>query len=252
MVALHITIGLIRAVAEGGILAFQAPCGPFHLIRAFAGMRKLWTAPSLFAPLLIYYSVFFFDLKTFIAPAMATTIKIRDDLKMKRTRFHVAIIAGILIATSVALYTEITMAYVPGRGADNMQGWFNTAFPKSLYDQIASMSKSPPEAAPAERMWTLSGAGLMVLLLFFRQRCFWLPHPLGLIMLVNPIMGTYWFSIMLGWMAKTLVTKYGNKETYTKVKGAFIGLIAGELCIVALSLVLSIVLEKKIKIDLNR
>jgi hypothetical protein len=65
-------------------------------------------------------------------------------------------------------------------------------------------------------------------------------------------MRTYWFSILLGWLAKALVTKYGNKETYARVRCAFIGLIVGELVIVALAMALSLVLKRDLGIDLNR
>lgn len=247
---LLITIGLIRAVAEGGILGFQAYSGPFHLIRSIFGMDKSWTAPSLFSPLMVYYAVFFFDLKTFIAPAMANAIKIRDDLKMKRGRFHLAIFAAIAIAVVVAAGAEIMLSY--SRGADNMNGWFHTSFPKMLFDQMASMAKTPPEVSRSGQLWVVTGAVLMAALLYFRQTCFWLPHPLGFIMLVNPIMGVYWFSILIGWIAKSLVTKYGNKDTYAKMRCLFIGLIAGELILVVLAMIFSIMLDANIGIDLNR
>lgn len=89
-------------------------------------------------------------------------------------------------------------------------------------------------------------------LLYLRQLVFWLPHPLGLVMFVNPIMGAYWFSILLGWLCNTAVTKYGNKNTHQRATGFFIGLIVGELLVVMLSIILSIVLEQHIRIDLNR
>ena len=71
-------------------------------------------------------------------------------------------------------------------------------------------------------------------------------------MLVNPIMIVYWFSILLGWLCKTLVTKYGNKDVYSRVRGLFLGLIAGELTIVALAMVVSYLADVHIPIDLNR
>jgi hypothetical protein len=101
-------------------------------------------------------------------------------------------------------------------------------------------------------MWAVAGAVVMAGLLFFRQRVFWLPHPLGLIMLINPLMRMYWFSILLGWVAKSLVSKYGNKDAYAKARCGFIGLIAGELVLVAIALVFSVALNKTIRIDLNR
>jgi len=92
----------------------------------------------------------------------------------------------------------------------------------------------------------------MAALLYGRRLIFWLPHPIGMIMLVNPIMSTFWFSIFLGWMAKTLVTRYGNKETYGKLRCMFIGLIFGELVIVVAAMIVSAYLQKPMYIDLNR
>ncbi len=93
---------------------------------------------------------------------------------------------------------------------------------------------------------------LMALILFLRRTLFWIPHPIGLIMLVNPIMGAYWFSLLLGWAAKALVSKYGGKQLYAKTRGFFLGLICGELVIVALAMWFSNMYGVPIGIDLNR
>jgi len=73
-----------------------------------------------------------------------------------------------------------------------------------------------------------------------------------MIMLVNPIMNAYWFSILIGWLAKMLVTRYGNKNTYRIVRGLFIGLIVGELAIILCALIGSLIIGRPIYIDLNR
>lgn len=249
-VILILTIGLIRAVAEGGILGFQAWTSPFHFIRTFFGMDKTWTRPELFAPLMVYYSVLFLDIKTFIAPAMANSLKIRDSLRMRRGRFHLAILAGILAAALVAVLMSIMMAY--SQGADLMSGWFYTSFPRTLFNRMAGMSANPPEASVSQTMWVVTGAGAMGLLLFLRQSFFWLPHPIGMIMLVNPIMGAYWFSILLGWLCKSLVTKYGNKTAYASAKNFFIGLIVGELLLVVVGMFVSYALGINVPLGLNR
>ncbi len=227
LVILIITIGLVRAVAEGGILGFQCHFGPFHLIRSVLGMNHAWTAPSLFAPILIFYSIMFLDIKTFIAPAMANALKIRDDAGMGRTRFHVGIAAGILVAMGIAILTHIILGY--SQGADAMHGWFYSHFPQQVFDTIKTMTITEPTDSAGARMWLLTGCIVMGLLIYFRQRVFWLPHPIGMIMLVNPLMAQYWFSILLGWLFKNLVTKYGNKTTYATIRTLFVGLIVGEL-----------------------
>ena len=100
--------------------------------------------------------------------------------------------------------------------------------------------------------WLGFGAVGMAALLYLRQSFFWLPHPIGMIMLVNPIMGTYWFSIFLGWLFKRLVTKYGSKEAYVKARTLFMGLIVGELLVVILAMIVSCKTGLTIPIDLNR
>ena len=247
-----ITIGLVRAVAEGGVLGFQAWTSPFHFIRHIFGFDTKMTAPHLFAPLMIYYAIMFLDIKTFIAPAMANALKIRDDAKMSRARYHIGVVGGILISVIVAIGVAIMMCYEPGQGADTMHSWFYTMFPKSLFTGIGDISKVPPTATWGLRGWLLFGAVLMAVLLYFRQTSFWLPHPIGLIMLVNPLMAAYWFSILLGWLAKSLVTKYANKNTYAKVRGLFIGLIIGELLVVFIAMIISLTMQKRLGIDLNR
>ncbi|MCF7855518.1 MAG: hypothetical protein K9N51_12020 [Candidatus Pacebacteria bacterium] len=249
-IVLMLTIGLVRAVTEGGILGFQAWVSPFHFIRTLFGMDKKWTSPSLYAPLMIFYSIFFLDLKTFIAPAMANSLKIRDDRGMSRGRFHVALILAIALAVLASIIVHIMMGY--SRGADSMNGWFYTNFPRSLFQQIANMTQNPPVDETQCRWWFVFGVVMMGGLLFFRQRLFWLPHPIGLIMLVNPLMRTYWFSILLAWIAKSLVTKYGTKNTYRHTRKFFIGLILGELAMVVLGMILALALNRSIPVDLNR
>ena len=245
------TIGLIRAVAEGGVLGFQSHASPFHIMRDLFGMDKAFTSPSLFAPLIVYYSIMFLDIKAFIAPAMANGLKIRDDMKMERKRYHLGIVLAIAISIFVAFSMVLIFCY--DAGADAMSGWFYTAFPKSTFALIGNISKVPPMSSPSARGWLIFGALLMGTLLYFRQNNFWLPHPIGLIMLINPLMASYWFSIFLGWLAKSLVTKYANKETYAKVRGLFIGLIVGEFLVVMLALIVATIFDCNTgNITLNR
>ncbi|MFA7158936.1 MAG: DUF6784 domain-containing protein, partial [Kiritimatiellia bacterium] len=112
--------------------------------------------------------------------------------------------------------------------------------------------KDAPSAATENISWTLGGGIAMAALLFFRQFFFWMPHPIGLIMFINPIMNSYWFSIFLGWIFNVAITKYGNKDSFHRAKGFFIGLIVGELIMVALSAVLSMTIEAGGGITLNR
>jgi len=245
-----IAIGLTRAVTEGGILGFQIFITPFHFIRTIFGLNRSWTSPELFAPLFIYNAILFQDMKTFIVPAMANGLKIGSDMKMKRLRFHASIVLCIVVAALVAVGAHLVLSY--DTGADRMNIWFHSQAPLEVLSSVGSIVKTKPYDTTAERWWLLFGAVLMAALLFSRRHCFWLPHPIGLIMLANTLMGVYWFSIFLGWFAKSLIAKYGGKDTYAKVRGAFIGLIVGELVIVVLAMILAYSLGLYSNITLNR
>ena len=235
-----LTIGLVRAVAEGGIMGFQAFAGPFHFIRSFVGFDRSFSSPALFTPLMVYYSVFFLDIKSYIAPMIANSLKIRDDLRMERGRFHFSIGLAIVLAAIVSIGMSLMMAYTPGRGANGLEGWFFTGLVKDdFYPLLKSINQTPPQASSAMSFWIVAGAAAMAALLYYRQSFFWLPHPIGMIMLINPLMRFYWFPILLGWLAKALVTRYGSRDTYTKLRAFFIGLIVGELMVVSASLFIS-------------
>ena len=251
LMILLITIGLVRAVTEGGLLSFQCQGGPFHFVRSLFGLDKSFTSASLFAPLMVYYAILFIDIKTFIAPVMANSLKLRDDFKMSRGRFHVAVILAVVLAGVTGIVTAIMMCY--SGGADTMQSWFYTSLPRdSMFGVVRSMTKDAPPMSPALSLWIGSGAAVMAALLYARQFVFWLPHPIGLVMYVNPIMDAFWFSIFLGWLINVAVTKFGNKETLLKGKHFFIGLIIGEMLMVVVSIVLSIALGMNVAITLNR
>lgn len=245
-----ITIGMVRAVTEGGLLAVKTYVSPFHALRAFFGLDQKWTSASLFVPLMIYYGIMFLDIKAFIAPQMANALKIRDDFKMRRGVFHLAIALAIIAAALTAIAAILMLAYA--HGADTMSSWFHIGMPKNFFGNFNGMIKDPPVSAPTSALWLSVGAIVMAALLYLRQFLFWLPHPLGMVMLVNPAMPYYWFSILLGWLGNVLVTKYGNQDAYRRACGFFIGLIVGELVIVILSMIVSMVMGMPIRIDLNR
>ena len=247
-----LTIGMIRAVAEGGLLTVKTHVSPFHAVRAFFGLDKDYSSATLFTPLIVICGVLFLDIKVFIAPTMANMIKLRDDFKIHRGKFHVIVAAAIIIAALAALVTALMMCYT--RGADSMSSWFYTGLPKTAtFNTIRGMVTDAPEVMPQGRFWLIVGAVGMAVLIYLRQFLFWLPHPLGMVMLVNPTMFALWFPIFLGWLGNVMVTKYGNKDVYQRAKGFFIGLIVGHLLIAVLATILAITTGTKLAgFDFNK
>ncbi len=61
----------------------------------------------------------------------------------------------------------------------------------------------------------------------------WPIHPVGFLLVYSYPMYKIWFSVLLGWLAKVLLVKYGGSTVYRAAKPYFIGLIVGEATVAA-------------------
>jgi len=56
----------------------------------------------------------------------------------------------------------------------------------------------------------------------------WPLLPVGYLLCTRWFIGQAWFSLMLGWLAKVLIVKYGGASMYQRARPLFVGLILGE------------------------
>jgi hypothetical protein len=243
------TLGLMRIVCEGGVFWFQSHASFFHFWKML-GLGQ-WLAPAMVAPLLPIYSVLFLDIKTFIAPNIANAAKMEQNCRVDRVKFHSNIVLSVALSVALALGLSVFLAYLDG--AQKMQSWFYSSGPRSMLDTAYSAATTPVETNWATTGWAMFGAFWVALTIVLRRTLFWFPHPIGYIMLINPLMKALWFSFFIGWVLKKITVKYGGKVTYDRLRDAFIGLIMGEILAIVIWNVIA--MSKGITlpgIDLNR
>jgi hypothetical protein len=258
-----VTIGLMRIVAEGGIFWFQVHVGPFHLARVAgalpnlkasgwaANLTGMWKVPApVLAALMPIYSVLFLDIKTFLAPSLLSSFKIQEETRAQRRRFHALILAAILISVFASLAIYIGMSYQ--KGGAQMNYWFASMCPQSVMEKATAVVRED-KPTWSNTAWYGAGIGWVLFSTWIRNRAFWFPHPIGYIMLANPLMQNLWFSLFLGWIAKKIVVTYGGKDTFERVKALFIGMILGEIFACGLWMTLALIFNwPGVNIDLNR
>jgi len=247
------TIGLMRIVAESGMYWFQVHCSFFHIHKmlAIGGWGKIAFLPALIGPLLLIYSVLFLDLKTFLAPNLLNAARMHQDTaRHSRAKFHINLLLCLLVTVVVALGFAIFLAHL--RGAQLMNAWFFSLGPLRAMETAQRASEAQPEFQPFTTIWYGIGAVWVALSIFLRRILFWFPHPIGYIMLVNPLIVQLWFSFFIGWVCKKIVVKYGGKATFDKVRSLFIGMILGELLAIFFWQILGISLGFKPGLHLNR
>jgi hypothetical protein len=88
------------------------------------------------------------------------------------------------------------------------------------------------------------GFVLVSALAMLRLRYTWWPlHPIGFLMLYTYPGIHLWLSIMVGWLAKSLILRFGGAKMYQDAKPFFLGLIVGESMAAGFWLVMGIVLS---------
>ncbi|MCX7804532.1 MAG: hypothetical protein N3A38_05005, partial [Planctomycetota bacterium] len=257
------TIGLMRIVAEGGIYWFQIHVGPFHLAKVtgalpnlkaggwVGSLTSLWKIPApVLAALMPIYSVIFMEIKTFLAPNLLSSFKLQEEVRAGRRRFHATILAAIIVCVIASLIVHVGMSY--HRGGAQMNSWFSSQCPASVMEKAVAITR---ENRPSwdNTAWYGLGALWVLFSTWIRNKAFWFPHPIGYIMLANPLMQNLWFSFFLGWIAKKAVVTYGGKDTFERVKALFIGMIIGEIFACGLWTILALIFNwPGVQIDLNR
>jgi hypothetical protein len=250
---LLMTIAMVRLVAECGIIGFQVWFGPFHLMKIFG----LFKFPLLFAAkgmgtVMMLVSSMFLDVKCFAAPAMMNGRFLAAKNRISNRTFALAALLGIVLTLGVASLVALSLLYDQGLGS--MNGWFFQGFPRTVFSVMVNMQNNIADFSEGSELswWTAGGASLCGLLIYLRSFLFWVPHPIGLVMFVNPIMQAYWFSFLIAWFCKKMAVKYCTTDSYKMVRTFFIGLIIGEVVVVGLSVVLTLLGYESMGIDLNR
>ena len=245
-----VTVGLTRAAAEGGIYWFHITTGPFHLMKSFGATEMV--PKSVLAPLMPLYSVLFTDIKTFMAPGVMNSFKMQEETRAARRWFHASVIAAIVVTVVVSFATLLCVVY--SVGANRANGWFFTVGPRSLLDNTQVLVSGGAAAGQQHNgIFYLIGAGWVVLSIVMRRRFFWWLHPIGFMMMANPLIPPVGFSFFIGWCCKKLAVRYGGRHTFSKLRPAFIGLIFGELMACFVWSVIAATFElNKISIDIDR
>ncbi len=156
-----------------------------------------------------------------------------------------ALVVGFLVSGAAMLYVEYNFAApIDGSGAQVLNSYGVDDVPRAVLDstrQFAGSSTGPTENH--NRMLNFGlGAAVTAALSGLRLRFVnWPLHPVGFLLVYSYPMGRIWFSVLLGWLAKLLLVKYGGSSTYRAARPYFIGMIIGEAAVASTWLTVALV-----------
>jgi len=168
-----------------------------------------------------------------ITGATFDSYKIADSARLPRRRLTVAMVGAFLFCLAIGIPLVLAIYYRYGLvNMHNVEGnWFHGQVRNTgeyAFELISNPSKPDNDALLALG----AGAAVTLFLNAMRLRFWWWPfHPIGY--LAANAWGTQWWYMpfFVGWLAKTLVVRYGGLRLYQRTVPIAVGAIIGDLTV---------------------
>lgn len=222
LLMLSFLLVIARVVAESGLACFQA-AHTLGNVTIGLGLPVMLPLNAMFAMLwvsLVMVEDTRNNLVGYATQSAAMAERGGHPLRAVFTVATVVVIAAAVIAVSV----HLMITWNTGGGARANQ--FNM-------ERVIPRVENPPSSvflgADLEQMSILVGALLVFAVVALRRFWYACPlHPIGLVVASSFPIFWVWGSLMIGWLAKVLVLRYGGAHLYKQLKPVAIALILGD------------------------
>ncbi len=202
--------------------------GAHSVIVSFGGSRSLLPQELTAFSLTRWFDS---DLRCLAQPAEMEAMKIADAAAprpMNPRHLTGAILAAILVGCLAAWVSCLGIYYHFGAGNATMNVW-RTGQGHFGFDELQGWLNNPKPPDSGRISASMFGLAIVLLLGLLRTRfSWWLLHPIGYAVGSTDTMTWIWFPVLLGWLCKTLILRYGGVKTYRTALPFFIGLVLGD------------------------
>ncbi len=262
IVVLVLTFMLVvaRVVAETGLIFVQINV---PLIRPLVyALNDVPEGMQVRRPLHDYFYIKFFerlfthDMREAVSPYAINAFRV-TDLQAYEGQGHwkraipftlcliLALAFGYVVAGAGMLYAEYAHASpIASTSGEPVNGYGVSDTPANIYDSTASFRAggTGPKENHNRLLHFGFGATITGALSALRlQYAAWPLHPVGYLLVFSYPLRRIWFSVMLGWLAKVLLVKYGGAGAYRAARPYFIGMIIGEASVAGFWLLVALV-----------
>jgi hypothetical protein len=229
-----IAIGLTRVRAELGPPAHEiVGMNATNLMVMMMGSRAIG------APNLAMFTMFYWftgrGYRSDPMPCQLEAFKMGEVSQMNMKGLGAVMIFAMFFGGLATYWSCLHLQYIAGVNHMTDHNW-------PQYDQLASRLQSP-EPADWKGMAAM-GVGFawtMVMILARIRIPSWPFHPAGYALSLNFGVEYFWSCILISWLVKTLVIRYGGYKLNRQVMPFMFGLILGEYCVGAFWSALSVV-----------
>jgi hypothetical protein len=237
---LALFIVITRVVAETGLIHGMLVAHltrPWELL-AYYGVGKLIPLKSLYLTGIVDGALF--DYREVASVYASHGMKIADETMPPRRRgvgwkllaaLAVALVVAYFVGFASTLWTEYRYAVsMDAAAVAPLNPWGSVVAPQWWVLDPAIRYEQGNMNPPHDPL-THIGIGFVVTAVLAGLRltfASWPLHPIGFLMLFTFPGVQLWFSILLGWLVKTIIVRLGGASLYSSAKPFFLGLILGD------------------------
>ena len=228
--ALVVFIGLSRIVCESGLPGCQSPMVPqTFIMRAFdpdeLGLRNM-TGLGL-------STVWMGETATNMMNAVMHSLRLTSTEDRPLRRLPLAIGLAVVVGLAGSIWMTMHLAYQ--HGGINLHNWYYGGAARWPFDYLTSVEGNPEASFVPRLSMTAAGGGVMAVLLYLRQRFLWWPlHPIAFPVSATFLINYHWFAVLLAWIIKATVLRYGGVRAFRYLLPLFLGFILGEFATASL------------------
>lgn len=142
-----------------------------------------------------------------------------------------AVTLASVVAIAATFWVTLHLSYQLG-AAGKVHGWASLGYGNEAFDKLSSWISTPTKPdVPAMQSMTL-GFAITAVLTLLRMRVLGFPfHPLGFCLSGGWSMWWMWLSLMIAWIFKVSILRFGGLKLYKAALPFFFGIILGDFLI---------------------
>ncbi len=226
---------------NGGMVMVQMRILPFDPLLSLFGSQRF--SPRGILMMCLLQEAFTYDQREVLMPSLLNAMKMAQLSQLQQRPLMGWGAASIALAAFVSLYAWLKLGYTKGAVTLTKTATFfwHANYPYMLAAQYLDPGVKPNLFRTVGMVVGLVGfVGLYLLRLQFS-----LPiHPVGWIVCRGWAMEQFWLMILLGWLAKAVIVRYGGLTGYRAMRPFFLGIVLGDLMMAGLFTIVGFITQK--------
>lgn len=161
-------------------------------------------------------------------PHQLEGMKIGRETRMEPRRLLIAMLVACVIGVFAAFWALLDVSLKQGAATANIRSYY-VPIGSEAFNRLSGWLAYPKSTDLTAISWIVMGFGFTVFLMAMKGAFFWWPfHPAGYALANSYALEYWWMTLLIGWLLKLVIVRYGGIKGYRRALPFFLGLILGD------------------------